>query len=383
MEFDNDKIIKPSYRIEIFYWVLLALFNPLVNGVSFFLKDIYLWSALLLINLVALPAYIFYSAVIVPKFYFLKKYRLFILISVGFFIFIHFFLYAVYSLVLQFNLQQNDEIFFSYHDATILRESLWVIINMSVATAITFIREAIEKKDELNSLQKDNDFFKLRYLRAQLNPHFLFNTLNSIYSLCLQRSDKAADIVVKLADIMRYLIYECNEEMIPLNKEIEFIRNYIEIEKLRHKADIRFTVEGETSGIMIEPFIFIAFIENGFKHALDNAFTTPFIYITVKVEGMQIVLNVLNNTNIDLETQAKKIYGKGIATGKTLLETLYPDSHELDIIQTDKEERKHSALRLKNARERLQDLYPDTHTLDVILNNNTFTVSLIIKRKIA
>ena len=101
------------------------------------------------------------------------------------------------------------------------------------------------KETLLATLQKDNNNFRLKYLRSQLNPHFLFNTLNSIYSLSLQKSDKTPEVVVKLADLMRYLIYECNEEKVPLDKEIEFIRNYIEIEKIRYNADVRFSVEGE------------------------------------------------------------------------------------------------------------------------------------------
>ena len=383
MEFDNDKIIKPSYRIEIFYWVLLALINPLVNGITLFLKGVHLWPVLLFVNLIIFPIYLLYARFVVPKFLFKKKYSYFILFSVVLFFVIHLVLLGIYSLFLLFDLRPDEKIFFSYNSATIFRESLWIIINMSIATAIAFIREALDEKDALVDLQKDSNFFKLRYLRAQLNPHFLFNTLNSIYALSLQKSDKAPDLVVRLADIMRYLIYECNEERIPLNKEIEFIRNYIEIEKIRHKADIRFSVEGETDDIMIEPFIFISFVENGFKHALDNAFVTPFIYITLKIEEKQIVLNVLNNTNIDLETQAKRIHGKGITTGKSLLEILYPDSHELDIIQTEKEERQQTELRLKHAKDRLEKLYQDAHTLDVILNNNTFTVSLILKRRAA
>ena len=81
---------------------------------------------------------------------------------------------------------------------------------------------------------------------------------------------------------MRYMIYDCNEERVSLNKEIEFIQNYIEIEKIRYNADIRFTVEGDTEDIMIEPFLFISFIENGFKHAFNNAYSNAFIYITIK-----------------------------------------------------------------------------------------------------
>jgi len=220
---------------------------------------------------------------------------------------------------------------------------------------------------------------ELAAISGKLNPHFLFNTLNSIYSLSLQKSDRTAEIVVRLADIMRYLIYECNEEKIPLDNEIEFIRNYIEIEKLRHQADIRLTVEGSTEGLLIEPFLFISFIENGFKHAMDHTFGEPFIYITVRVSNGQVALNVINSTNADLEIQAKKMNGMGIAHSRSLLELLYPASYDLDIIQTEKDESRTSELRMRNARERLENLYPDSHTLDVILNKSTFTVSLILK----
>jgi LytS/YehU family sensor histidine kinase len=97
-------------------------------------------------------------------------------------------------------------------------------------------------------------------------------------------------------------------------------------------------VEGQTHDIMIEPFLFISFIENGFKHALDDGSAEPFIYITLKAEEKQIVLNVINNSNADLETQAKRINGKGITTSRSLLELLYPQSYALDIIQTETEE---------------------------------------------
>lgn len=248
-----------------------------------------------------------------------------------------------------------------------------------MATIIAYLKAQLDEKQILADLRKDNNFFKLRYLRAQLNPHFLFNTLNSIYALSLQKSDRAPEMVIKLADLMRYMIYECNEDRIALDKEIEFIRNYIEIEQVRHTADVKFAIEGDTAGILIEPFLFISFIENGFKHAVNDARTSPFIYITIKVEREQIVLNVINNTNIDLETQAKRINGKGMTTSRSLLELLYPDAYALDIIQTQKDDNRQSSLRMKNARECLESLYPDSHTLDVILSNNAFTVSLVIK----
>jgi hypothetical protein len=97
------------------------------------------------------------------------------------------------------------------------------------------------------------------------------------------------------------------------------------------------------------------------------------------VQPEQIELTVINNTSADLETQAKEIQGTGIRNSKSILELLYPTSHALNIIQTEKEESRKSELRIKNAKKRLESLYPDSHTLDVILSNNAFTVSLIIK----
>jgi len=299
------------------------------------------------------------------------------------FLVVQVFLFALYFLISKLPLSPVAQAYFNFGYATGIREAVWTLINMALSIAVYFIKTAVEEKEERFNLQKDNVFFKLRYLRAQLNPHFLFNTLNSIYSLSLQKSDKTPEVVIKLADLMRYLIYECNEERIPLDKEIAFIKTYMEIEQVRYKADIRFSVEGETSHIFIEPFLFIAFIENAFKHAMDHSFTEPFIYITLKVSDDQIILNVINSCDTDLGDQAKRMNGKGISNSKRLLELLYPDSHALDIIQTDKVENRSNTLRLRNARERLELLYPDAYTLDVLLNQSTFTVSLIIKSKAA
>jgi len=383
MEFDNDRAIKRAYKIELFYVTLLILINPLVNSLTLFLFDARIWIVLLLVNLAVFPIYILYSRFIVTRFLLRKRYSLFIPATILISAILLLFLWGLYALILKFPLSVHERVYFTYSYGTVIREVLWVIINMSLAVAICFSKEALDEKEMVFNLQKDATFYKLRYLRAQLNPHFLFNTLNSIYSLSLQKSDSTPEVVVRLADIMRYLIYECNEERIPLNKEIEFIRNYIEIEKMRYKADVRFIVEGETDAVMIEPFLFISFIENGFKHALDNSFTEPFIYITLRIVSGQITLNVINSSNANLETQAKRINGKGMSNSKTLLELLYPDSYALDIIQTEKDTGRETVLRMHNATERLQTLYPDSHTLDVILKNNTFTVSLIIKPRAA
>ena len=388
MEYDNDRLRKHTSRMEVFYWVLLGLLYPVSNGMMAFtshglLNDGPGWFLLILFSAAVFPLYLVYSRIMGTVFLAQDRKLLSLLMSLLSFLVIQVFIFSLYSLLSKLDLRPVQRAYFTFNTRTIFREGWWAIINMSLAVAIFFIRKSIDEKGMLAMVQKESNFFQLRYLRAQLNPHFLFNTLNSIYSLSLQKSDQAPEVVIKLADIMRYLIYECNEEKIPLDKEIEFIRNYIEIEKIRHKADIRLTVEGVTSDIRIEPFLFISFIENGFKHAMDHSFGEPFIYITFKVGNGQIVLNVINSTEADLGMQAQRINGKGITHSRSLLELLYPASYDLDIIQTEKDESRTSRLRMHNARERLETLYPDSHTLDVILSKSAFTVSLILKTGLA
>jgi LytS/YehU family sensor histidine kinase len=389
MEYDNDKLRKRTPRLELLYWVILVLLQPVTCLIIIFPSHPLFGLLPLFMSLLVFPAYVLYAKLVGPALSgetrllkytkWLGKRRFTILMTIVSFLVIQAFILAVYALFRQTSLTPLLQAYVRPTATNLAREIWWTAVNMALAIAIFYIRKADDEKDELAAMRKDNTFFRLRYLRAQLNPHFLFNTLNSIYSLSMQKSDRTPEVVVRLADIMRYLIYECNEEKIPLDKEIEFIRNYIEIEKIRHQADIRFTVEGKTEGLLIEPFLFISFIENGFKHAMDHTFNEPFIYITLRVGNGQLTLNVINSTNADLEMQAKLINGMGISHSRSLLELLYPASYDLDIIQTEKDESRTSELRLRNARERLESLYPDTHTLDVILNKSTFTVSLIVK----
>jgi two-component system LytT family sensor kinase len=384
MEYDNDRPVKPVYKIEIFYWIAVFLFYPLINYFTFFYRDIIFLPILLLISLITFPFYLIYAKAIIPRFVIKKNYVWLSLLTFGTYIVIIAFLWLIYSFI---HLEENVskpiaalQSYFNFSLFTFIRESLWVVANIIFTKNIAFLKKNFNDEDIIASLEKDNSNLKLKYLRSQLNPHFLFNTLNSIYSLSLQKSDAVPEVIIKLSDLMRYLIYDCDEEKIPLNKEIDFIRNYIEIEKIRYKADVHFSVEGETDQIMIEPFLFISFIENGFKHAFSNSYNDAFIYVTIKTLPGQIILNVINNTSIDLETQAKKTPGTGIRNSKSLLELVYPESYALDIIQTDKEEKRKSELRITNAKKRLETLYPDSHTLDVILSKNAYTVSLIIKQ---
>jgi two-component system, LytTR family, sensor kinase len=174
---------------------------------------------------------------------------------------------------------------------------------------------------------------ELNFLKSQINPHFLFNTLNSLYALTLKKSDAAPEVVIKLSEMMRYMLYECNEPLVPLSKEVSYIRNYLDLEKLRHKnMDIKFDVEGVMNDMNVSPLIFIAFIENAFKHGASNAIEPGFVQIHILIENNEVNMYVENSkAEKQPMMEHKRSGGIGLVNVKRRLDILYPKLYQLDI----------------------------------------------------
>ena len=232
MEYDNDRIVKGTYKEELYCWIVFAFINPLVNILGIFPYQKIAWVVLPVIALLLLPLYMLYSRLIVIKFLFKKKYLIFGLLTVLFYFLMLGLLFPLHKIA-QSIVMGPGQYYFSFSNTSIIRETAWIIINILLTIALSWYRKKLDEEETMEELQKENTYYKLRYFRTQLNPHFLFNTLNSIYSLSLSKNEKTPEVVIRLSDIMRFLIYECNEEKIPLDKEIEFIRNYIEIERIQ------------------------------------------------------------------------------------------------------------------------------------------------------
>lgn len=182
---------------------------------------------------------------------------------------------------------------------------------------------------EIQNINIEKDF-----LKAQLNPHFLFNTMNNLYGLTVRKDDEATDVVLNLSDIMAYTLYESNSEKVPLEKELEFIQNYFSLEKMRYSKDaiIEMKIEGKkfVSLFKIAPLLTFAFIENGFKYGLKSS--DPFLKINIKITeiGLEFYIenDFCNNQNRKKNTN---IGGIGLENVKKRLNLLYPDSHSLCI----------------------------------------------------
>ncbi|HNY06695.1 MAG TPA: histidine kinase [Bacteroidales bacterium] len=181
-----------------------------------------------------------------------------------------------------------------------------------------------------------NQASELALLRSQVNPHFLFNTLNNIYSLVYKKAEEAPEAVMKLSSIMRYMLYDATTDKVLLEKEIEYLQSFIELQKLRlrHKDYIELLIEGNADGRYIAPMLLIPFVENAFKHG-DKSGTRPGIWIRLTIESSRIVFEVKNRIRKINNASIDKIGGIGLNNIRRRLELLYPQKHSLEIIPED------------------------------------------------
>ena len=208
-----------------------------------------------------------------------------------------------------------------------------VFIALLLSATIRIAQEWYKNEKQKQEMEKEKLASELSFLKSQVNPHFLFNTLNGIYSLANRKSDKTPGAIVKLSDLMRHMLYESGKEEILLDKEIDYIKNYIELQKLRlpEDAKITFDVEGDTAGKKIRPMLLIPFFENAFKHGVDS--TGADIKAVLSVSDKRLNLSVVNR--ISKSQRKDESSGIGLSNIKKQLEYLYPYAHSLTIEEKD------------------------------------------------
>ncbi len=182
-------------------------------------------------------------------------------------------------------------------------------------------------------IEKEKTLAELKALKSQINPHFLFNSLNSIYSLARKNSTLTPEKIVQLSDLMRHIIYESDVDFIPLEKEVEMIKNYIELQNLRtsEKDKIKLEVLGEIKNMEIAPLLFLPFIENSFKHGLKGGAENIFVEIKIEISGNILNFEIENRKGKYIESGDAKYKGIGIKNVKKRLELIYPKLHSLKI----------------------------------------------------
>ena len=190
-----------------------------------------------------------------------------------------------------------------------------------------------ELEKELLEKEKQKTEVELKALKAQINPHFFFNTLNNIYSMALDKDERLPATILQLSDLMRYFLYESKDNFIPLEKELAVVNNYIALQKIRSDAQLNFEMKssGEVNGQKIAPLLLVTFLENAFKHGAKGNSETFFIRINTEVEKDRLIFSVENNKGIVDEIKTCDNGGLGLENIKRQLELLYPGKHILTI----------------------------------------------------
>ena len=271
----------------------------------------------------------------IPKFYFTKQYLLFFLLAI-------FSLAAVLvlpSLItgVQVNAYPVSEFSSSpVASSQINRGDNNTIVDSGPPILLFLVIFSFSLMMKISNRWKQTEKEKLNaevsFLKAQINPHFLFNTLNSIYSLALQKDNKTADAIVQLSGLMRYIIKDANDYMVPLEKEIDYIGNYVSLQKTRlgDTVNINYHLQGDLPGKQIAPLILISFIENAFKHGV-NPDKNSTIEISIAIIGINLRLYVFNKkTNVAMDEP-----GIGLQNTKERLQLLYPSRYELVVSDKD------------------------------------------------
>lgn len=198
-----------------------------------------------------------------------------------------------------------------------------------LSTVYKFSIDWFFNEREKTELEKQRLTAELAFLKSQVNPHFLFNSLNNIYSLAYQKSDATPNAILKLSEIMRYMLYESNDNRVALDKEITYLKSFIELQKLRFKDDahVVLEVEGQVANQKIVPLLLISFVENAFKHGLATDKENP-IHINISVYEDNLMFTIKNKKNLQNKDQTG---GIGMANVVRRLDLTYPDKYKLSV----------------------------------------------------
>ncbi len=198
------------------------------------------------------------------------------------------------------------------------------------ALSVKLFKDLVVQRTRGAHLEKENIQLEFDFLKAQVNPHFLFNTLNNIYSFSIQAPDRVPGTLLKLADLMRYTLYQTEAPLVPLSQELSFLRSYVELQRIRHEDDtpLSFEVHGTPGTLTIAPLLLIVFVENAFKHGPQASAQRGWVRIRATVENGQLRFEVSNSTHAPPE-QTEERGGVGLTNAQRRLNLLYPDRHQL------------------------------------------------------
>ncbi|MBN2011490.1 histidine kinase [candidate division KSB1 bacterium] len=338
-----------KYRIirHIIFWIISLAFKILVWGGFAGNYVLYIKKATIDLPIIASATY-FTLYFLLPRYLLTKRYKRFwlifsisaILFTTAQMLIMYFFKYPI---VLGINICWGAFEWIKYSIGTLA--DIYSIV--AVATCIKLVIHWYTLEQAKDELQREKLHAELNLLKGQLHPHFLFNTLNNLYALALKQSDKVPEIIIKLSELLDFMLYECNEPTIPLSREIKLIENYSDLERLRYgnKLNVEMDLPESTTGVQIAPLMFMPLVENSFKHGVSTVRNNPYIRLKLHISGNKLHFRIENSWEAN-GSRDDQGYREGIG--------------------------------LKNLQRRLDLLYGSHYSLSINRENERFTVHLIL-----
>ncbi|MCP9749700.1 sensor histidine kinase [Ferruginibacter sp. HRS2-29] len=263
---------------------------------------------------------------LMPKLFSRKKYWFFTLITICLLLLVLFVPEKVHLIhrgnnVIEFRRRSPDLI------------ALFLFLVVFLLSSCIYIMRQWRNAERLNrAIENEQLTTELAFLRSQINPHFLFNTLNNIYTLAVTKSEYTGNAILKLSDMMRYVVTDAALDVVPLEKEIAYVKDFVELQKIRltDKVTVVMDISGATSGCQVAPLLLITFIENAFKHGVSTAHASQ---IEIRLKMVNGKLDLLVKNNIHQGHQADISAGTGLTNAQRRLDLLYKNKHQLKIRQ--------------------------------------------------
>jgi len=335
LSFYKSKTTRIIYHLV--FWIIVAFFYFFLFSWNSEFREVSIIFSIGLLPVAILETY-FFNYTLVPKYLWKKRYGRFFLFSFYTLLGSTWLSFLIVSFALLYILNKEATL-----DPSVLHPELQVVsLNFIVflSIAIKQIKRAFFIQQEKNELEKTKlttelklKETKLKLLKAQIHPHFLFNTLNNLYGLTLEKSDDAPDLVLRLSEILDYILYRCNEKRVPLTEDINNLKNYIGIEKIRYsnKLKLEFNCTENTAKFNIAPLILLPFVENAFKHGVSKSTGIALVKIKIELLDNNLMFNIENTKNQQHKKEENYSKGIGLSNVKKRLNLMYPEKYILSI----------------------------------------------------
>jgi sensor histidine kinase YesM len=325
---------KKWFRVlsHLVYWILAWFFLNLLFGYGELMNRLSIYYSFVILLVTAAVTY-WITGYLVPRYLLKGRYGLFLI-------------YLLFTIIVSLDLELiTVMLFLVYEKFQVLIYNPRDIYSMLAGTYfIVFLSTGIKlteywfiEQQRRQAAMKEKVETELRLLKSQIHPHFLFNTLNNIYALALQKSDQAPDAIIKLSELLDYLLYHGENEQVPLLKEIELINHYMELEKLRYgdRLQALFEKKGDPDNVTIAPVLLLPFVENAFKHGISKSRDKVWLKIHLEISNRSINFHI-ENSKPGISSNTNIAGGIGLENLKRRLAILYENRHTLEIF--DKED---------------------------------------------